>query len=84
MCPHPCEDVQVKCWSWGHTEPPEVAEESCWKTSSDIVKRLVTYKAFTQDAYLWNLTHSSFDGICVNVYTQNQRIAIKHQFRVLN
>jgi len=83
MGSHPYEDVQVKCWSWGHTRPPEVAMESCRNTSLEIVTSKGKVKSLIQDAYLRNLAHSSLDGIRVSVYDKNQQITIASQSRIL-
>ena len=40
-------------------------------------------KFLSQEAYLRNLAHSSFDGIRASVYTKNQQITIAPQLRVL-
>ena len=71
MGSHPYEDVQVKCWSWGQTRPPDVARESCRNTSSEIVTASGKVNSLIQDAYLRNLAHSSFDGIRVSAYAEN-------------
>ena len=73
MGSHPYEDVQVKCRSWGHTKPPEVAEESCWNAFSEIVTASRGTNDVIQDAYRKSLVHSSFDGIRVSDCTKNQR-----------
>lgn len=78
MCSHPYEKVQVRRCSWGQTGPPEVAEESCRNTSSEIVTASEQRRTLTQDAYLRNLAHSSPEGVRVNVYTRNRYTAIKH------
>ena len=82
MGSHPYEDVQVRCWSWGHTRPPDVARESCWNTSLETITSKGKVKSVIQDAYFRNLAHSSFDGIRASVYTKNQHVAIWSQLRV--
>ena len=83
MGSHPYEDVQSKSWSWGHTRPLEVARESCRNMSLEIFTSKIKVKFLSQEAYLRNLAHSSFDGIRASVYTKNQQITIASQLRVL-